>query len=257
MNLLFIANWKMHKTIGEATAYAHRLAALSADLAGADLVLAPPFTALEAVARALRGTQVAVAGQDLYYEPQGAFTGEISAAMLLDAGCRLVIIGHSERRRWFGATDQDTAKCVRAALSSGLTPILCVGETLEEREGGQTQAVVERQLGAVLSGLKIGASDRMVVAYEPVWAIGTGRNATPEQAVAVHRTVRRLLVEELREAGRSVRILYGGSVSPENIGDLTAAPEIEGALVGGASLEVERFIELVRRGVAPRQRRER
>jgi triosephosphate isomerase len=252
MNLLFVANWKMHKTIGEATTYAHRFGALASDLPGSDLVLAPPFTALEAVARALRGTGVELAGQDLHFEAQGAFTGEVSAAMLLEAGCRLVIIGHSERRRLFGETDQDSARKVRAALAAGLTPILCVGETLEEREGGRTQAVVERQLAAVLTDLRLGAADRMVVAYEPVWAIGTGRHATPEQAVEVHRTVRGALAQKLGAAEQSIRILYGGSVSPENIGDLTAAPEIQGALVGGASLEAEKFTELVRRGLAAR-----
>jgi len=254
---MFVANWKMHKTIGEATAFALRFAALADQLVPADLVLAPPFTALEAVARALRGSRVGVAGQNLHDQPQGAFTGEISAAMLLEAGCRLVIIGHSERRRLFGETDQGTAQRVRAALAAGLSPILCVGETLEEREAGQTRAVVERQLGTVVQDLRLSAGDRMVVAYEPVWAIGTGRHATTEQAVEVHRTARALLQRQLGAAAGSIRILYGGSVSPDNIGALSAAPEIEGALVGGASLEVETFTELIRRGLAARTRVER
>jgi triosephosphate isomerase len=256
MKLLFVANWKMHKTIGEATAYARRFAASAPDLLAAELVVAPPFTALESVARTLRGSGVALAGQNLYHEDHGAFTGEIAPSMLLDVGCTFVIVGHSERRRLFGETDQSAARRARAALAAGLIPIACVGETLEQREAGSTQAVIQGQLGAVVDGLRLAASQRLVVAYEPVWAIGTGRNATVEQAAEAHRWLREGL-RPLGAAAERVQILYGGSVNMDNIGSFTASPWIQGALVGGASLEPEGFAELVRRGLAGRARQER
>jgi len=239
-------NWKMHGTRREAVALAGALAGSLGRLRDREAVLAPPFTALEAVAAAIKGTDIRLAGQNVHWEPKGAFTGEVSVAMLREAGCTHVIIGHSERRQYFGETDDTVHRRVTAALAGGLVPIVCVGETLEEREADATGAVIARQVATAFAGV---ASDRVagcLIAYEPVWAIGTGRTATPGQAQEVHHAIRRQLVGLAFEttAGR-VRILYGGSVKPDNVDALMAEPDIDGALVGGASLDAAGFARIV------------
>jgi triosephosphate isomerase (TIM) len=249
---LVAGNWKMHGTIAEATGLARAVVTALADPAGIparDVVLCPPFTAIAAVAAAVAGSPLAVGAQDCFWEPKGAFTGEVSAEMLREAGAAYVVVGHSERRQHFGETDESVARKAEAALRARLVPIVCVGERLEERDGGRTLEVVRRQVLGALSSFPAAqaAAGRLVVAYEPVWAIGTGRTATPRQAQDVHSVVRRLLHDELGgAAAAAVRILYGGSVKPENIDDLMAEPDIDGALVGGASLEAAGFARIVR-----------
>lgn len=237
----------MYKTGQEASAYMDRFLPLIDGVDGRGVVLAPPFTAIEAVAARAAGTKVEVASQDLHHEKEGAFTGEVSAAMVRAAGASFAIVAHSERRRFFGETDDSANRKVRAALAAGLSPILCVGETLAEREAGKTFEVVERQVRAGLQGVEAEAALSVVVAYEPVWAIGTGRTASPAQAQQVHAFIRRIVAETWGggEADR-VRILYGGSVKPENIGALMAEEDIDGALVGGASLVPEMFAQIVK-----------
>lgn len=243
---LVAANWKMHKTVDEALAYAGAFRPLVAGVRDVEIVLAPPFTALHALAGTLAGSGIGVAGQDLHAEPQGAFTGEISAGMLRDAGAGYVIIGHSERRHLFGETDAEVGAKVRAAVAARLVPIVCVGETLAEREANRTFEVLDRQLQAGLAGLAAAAAESLVVAYEPVWAIGTGRNATPEQAQAAHAHIRGRLGGVLGESSaRTRRILYGGSVKPGNVAALAAQPDVDGALVGGAGLDPGSFAEIV------------
>ena len=245
---VFAANWKMHKTVRDATAFVREFAALAKTIDTADLVIAPPFTALAAAAEVARSTRLEIAAQDLYFEREGAFTGEVSATMIKDAGATFAIVGHSERRRLFGDTDEWVNRKARAAISADLTPIICVGETLEEREAGQTLAVLDRQVRAALDGLtaeQIGAS---LIAYEPVWAIGTGKNATPAEADEAHRHIRGRVRQWFGGSpAEACRILYGGSVKPENIRDLIGLPDVDGALVGGASLDVRTFFEIVRR----------
>ncbi len=244
---LMAGNWKMHGTRSEATALAEGIKAGVAGLSGREVLVAPPFTALETVARVLVGSRVLLAGQDLHWEPKGAFTGEVSAPMLRDAGCTHVIIGHSERRQLFGETDETVAQKVASALVNGLVPIVCVGETLDQREAGQTLAVVERQLRRGLLGRDAAAIRTLVIAYEPVWAIGTGKVATPAEAQEVHALIRRILSElGGKEAETACRILYGGSVKPDNIDELMRQPDIDGALVGGASLQVESFVRIAK-----------
>ena len=244
---LIAGNWKMYGTRPEAVALAEGVKAGVAGVSGREVLVAPPFTALETVASVLRGGGVLLAGQNLHWEPKGAFTGEVSAPMLRAAGCTHVIIGHSERRQYFGETDETVAKKVAAAQGHGLVPIVCIGETLEEREAGRTLAVVERQLRRGLLGQQAAAIRALVIAYEPVWAIGTGKVATPEQAQEVHAFIRRMLVEVAgQEAAAGCRILYGGSVKPDNIDILMGQPDIDGALVGGASLQVESFVRIVK-----------
>lgn len=239
------ANWKMNKTIPEAVAFAEQLAA-AGDFAGVAVVLCPAFPALAAVARAVAGTRISVAAQDLFWEDYGAYTGEVSPVMLRDAGCRYVIIGHSERRQYFGETDETVNRKVKAALRHGLTPIVCVGERLAEREAGETFAVIERQVRGAFTGVAGEAVASLVLAYEPVWAIGTGRNAAPEDAQAVNRFIRELIARLYAPAvADQVRIQYGGSVTPENAAALLAQPDIDGALVGGASLKVESFTAII------------
>ena len=235
------ANWKMHKTIPEALAFARELKERLKD-PPLEVAIAPPFTALAALAAELTGSPIQVAAQDLSPEPQGAFTGEISAAMLVDAGCSHVIVGHSERRTLFGESDALAASKVRAAQAVGLVPILCVGERLEEREAGRTSEVLGRQLDRSLEG----AGSELVIAYEPVWAIGTGRTATPELAQEVHGSLRGRLCERFAAAGDAIRIQYGGSVKPGNAAALLAQPDVDGALVGGASLDPESFSAIIR-----------
>ncbi len=246
--LPFIAgNWKMNNTVGEALDLVRKLKKAVSDVKGVEVGVAPPFTALYAVHKELEGTSIQLAGQNLYWEEKGAFTGEISPLMLKESGCQYVIIGHSERRQFFGESDETVNRRIKAALAHGLRVIFCVGETLREREEEKTFSVIERQLeGGVkeLDGQKIG---EMVIAYEPVWAIGTGKTATPERAEEVHGFIRGK-IEKLysREISENVRIQYGGSVTPDNIKSLMNQPDIDGALVGGASLKAESFSKIVR-----------
>jgi triosephosphate isomerase len=245
---LIAGNWKMHKTLGEAVALVGELrAGLAPNPPEVDVLVAPPFTALVAVATAAKGSGIAVAAQDMHWEKQGAFTGAVSPAMLRDVGCSHVILGHSERRQLFGETDEGVGRKARAAFDHGLLPILCVGETLPERDSDQTLPVVERQLDRALAALSPEEAARAVVAYEPVWAIGTGRAATAEQAQEVHAFIRRrVAVSHGDSVAGALRILYGGSVKPDNIGPLMAQPDIDGALVGGACLQAESFLGIVR-----------
>jgi len=244
---IFVAgNWKMHTTRDEAVALALAISK-GAPPERVDLAVCPPFVYLQTIADTLASTDVAVGAQNMYFEPKGAFTGEISAAMLKDVGCRYVVLGHSERRHVFGEPDALVRAKVGAALASGLEPILCVGETLEEREAGKTMEVVERQLGEGLSG--VGGDDikHVTVAYEPVWAIGTGKNATPDQAQEIHAQIRSLLGRLYSsEVAEATRIQYGGSVKPENARDILAMPDIDGALVGGASLKADSFLGIAK-----------
>jgi len=238
-------NWKMHKTANEAVSLARSIAAGTAGLSGRQVVLAPPYTALAAVAGGIRGTPVVLAAQNVHWEPQGAFTGEISVAMLEDAGCGMVIIGHSERRQYFGETDATVNRRIRAVLGSSMHSIVCIGETLAERESGKHHSVVAQQLAAGLDGLTHSDLMRIILAYEPVWAIGTGRTASPETAQEMHRLIRDRLSGSFGDAAQSVRILYGGSVKPDNIDALMRQPDIDGALVGGACLEAESFLRII------------
>lgn len=251
MRTLFIAgNWKMNLDGASARALAEGLRKELADLEGVRLAVAPPFLYIPAVVEALRGSNIAVAAQDCFHEPNGAFTGEVSVEMLVDAGCRLVICGHSERRHVIGEDDEVVARKVKAALEGGLEVILCVGELIEERQAGQTEEVLRRQVTAGLEPVAPADLDRMVIAYEPVWAIGTGRTATPQQAGEAHAFIRRLLAERYGSAAaQAVVIQYGGSVKPENAFDLMSQPEVDGALVGGASLKVDSFSAIVREGL--------
>jgi len=248
---LVAANWKMHKTVQEAVVYTKELRQLVKKVEGAEIVVAPPFTAIHAVADAVRNTPIGVGGQDVYWEREGAYTGEISAGMLKEAGAEYVIVGHSERRRLFGETDATVNGKTRAAMASELTPIVCIGETLAEREANQTFAVLDRQIKDGFSGLSGDQIAALIIAYEPVWAIGTGRNATPAQAGEAHAHIRRRLGEWFdRGAAEACRIIYGGSVKPENIKDLVARPDVDGALVGGASLDPRTFYQIVARSLA-------
>jgi len=237
----------MHGSRKDATVLASGIRDGIAGLQGREVLLAPPFTSLEAVANCIRGSAILLAAQNLHWEPKGAFTGEVSAPMLADIGCTHVIIGHSERRQYFGETDDTVAKKTGAALSAGLVPIVCVGETLEEREAGRMQSVIESQVRGGLQGRDADAIGALVVAYEPVWAIGTGKVATPEQAQEVHALIRRLLAEiGGGEAAQACRILYGGSVKADNVDVLMRQLDIDGALVGGASLQVDSFVRIAR-----------
>ena len=243
---LVVANWKMHGTQNEAIALAAGVLQARKPDRNVEVVLAPPFTALAAVSAAIRGGAVKLAAQDLHWEAEGAFTGEISPQMLRDLDCQYVIVGHSERRRLFGESDRTVAKKVAAALGAGLRPILCVGETLGERRRGATNGVIARQLRVALKRLNKNAIGQLTVAYEPVWAIGTGKHATPEQIAAVHRFVRELLRRRADRSAQACRIIYGGSVRPDNAAELAKTPEVDGALVGGASLKVDAFMDIVR-----------
>jgi len=241
-------NWKMHRTVAEAVALAREVAAGLAQASGGkvQVAVAPPFTALHAVAGALAGTGLEVAAQDVHWEAQGAFTGEVSAAMLAEAGCRHGIVGHSERRQLFGETDESVRKKVGALLGANLLPIVCVGETLAEREAGKTLAVVERQVRGALAGIPPAALAALTVAYEPVWAIGTGKTATSAQAQEVHAAIRKILRELGGDAADAIRIQYGGSVKPDNAAELLSQPDVDGALVGGASLKAGDFLAIVK-----------
>jgi triosephosphate isomerase len=243
---IIVGNWKMHKTSAEAVALVKALNASIAQIQDVDVGVAPPHTALTAVAEALRGAAIFVAAQNMHWEPQGAFTGEISAAMLTDVGCKRVIIGHSERRQYFAETDATVNRKLKAALNARLDPILCIGETLEQREGNATFGVLEHQIRQGLAEIPADATQRIVVAYEPIWAIGTGQTATPAQAQEVHAFIRSLLGALYGKAlADEVRIQYGGSVNAGNIDALMTQPDVDGALVGGASLEASSFAQIV------------
>jgi len=243
---LLTGNWKMHGTRSEAAALAGALAKSVGRTTGREVAIAPPFTALEPVGQAIAGTTIRLAAQNVHWEPKGAYTGEVAVAMLREAGCAYVIIGHSERRQYFGETNETVNRRLRAALAGGLAPIVCVGETLGEREADATAAVIARQIESGLAGVRSEQLPTCVIAYEPVWAIGTGETATPGQAQEVHHGIRRQLagIGSQTTADR-VRILYGGSVKPENIDALMAEPDIDGALVGGASLDAAAFTRIV------------
>jgi triosephosphate isomerase (TIM) len=241
-----VANWKMFKTVQDAVVYAKEIRILVKDVDNVEIVLAPPFTAVHAVAEATRNTNVGVAGQDVFWEREGAYTGEISAPMLKEAGADYVIIGHSERRTLFGDTDASVNRRMLAAIAAGMTPIVCVGETLTEREAGNALAVLDRQVKDGLAGLTPDQVASLILAYEPVWAIGTGRNATPAQAGEAQGHIRTRLGDWFGlQTAEKCRILYGGSVKGSNIGELIALPDVDGALVGGASLDVQSFFDLV------------
>jgi triosephosphate isomerase len=246
--LPFIAgNWKMNKTVGEAIDLIRELKTGLSGVKGVEVAVAPPFTALYAVRKELEGSPILLAAQHLYWEEKGAFTGEVSPHMLKEVGCHYVIIGHSERRQFFGEIEETVNRRIKAALPQGLKVIFCIGETLKEREEGKTFSVLERQVEGGLKGLGHEEMRSVTIAYEPVWAIGTGRTATPDQAEEVHRYIRGKL-EKLYSRGISeeIRILYGGSVTPENVKGLMSQSDIDGALVGGASLKAESFSKIVR-----------
>nr|WP_092074773.1 triose-phosphate isomerase [Dendrosporobacter quercicolus]NSL49293.1 triose-phosphate isomerase [Dendrosporobacter quercicolus DSM 1736]SDN13083.1 triosephosphate isomerase [Dendrosporobacter quercicolus] len=244
---IIAGNWKMHKTISETTALARELAALTADAKGVEVVICPPFTALAAAHEAVAGSAVKLGAQNMYWEPKGAFTGEIAPGMLSDAGCQYVIIGHSERRQYFGETDQTVNQKLKAAFANNLIPIICVGETLDQREAGTTEAVVGEQVQAGLAGLTEGQAASLVIAYEPVWAIGTGRTASSDDANSVCRLIRATVAKLFGQASADrVRIQYGGSVKADNIAELMAKSDIDGALVGGASLDAAGFSRIVK-----------
>jgi triosephosphate isomerase (TIM) len=240
-------NWKMYKTQAEARDLVRALAPLLADLAGrVQVAVAPPFTALAAAAEALRGGGIELAAQDVHWEAQGAFTGEVSAPMLAEVGVRHGIVGHSERRQLFGETDEAVRKKAGALLAAGIRPIVCVGETLAEREAGRTLEVVGRQVRGALAGFGPEPLAALTVAYEPVWAIGTGKTATTAQAQEVHAAIRAILRELAGAVADGIRIQYGGSVKPENAAELMSQPDVDGALVGGASLKAGDFAQIVR-----------
>jgi triosephosphate isomerase (TIM) len=239
-------NWKMNKTATDAAALATDIQRELGDFLEADVVLCPPFTALKTVGDIVSDSAIKVGAQNMHWESAGAYTGEISAGMLRDLYCHFVILGHSERRQYFGETDETVQRKVRAALAAALTPIVCVGETLEQREQGETEAVIRRQ---VMTGLADLGSElrKLVVAYEPVWAIGTGRTASPEQAQEIHAFIRGLLTELAdADTAATIRIQYGGSMKPDNAGLLMSQPDIDGGLIGGAALDAKSFVEIIR-----------
>jgi triosephosphate isomerase len=240
-------NWKMNMLVAEAESLVKDLLAGLDGSEDVDVVVAPPFTSLVPVERLIRGSQIALSAQHLHWEPAGAYTGEVSAKMLLDVGCKHVIIGHSERRQYFGETNDTVNRRLKAALLEGLEPIACVGEVLEERKAGLTGEVVDGQVRQALAGISRSEVKRLVIAYEPVWAIGTGETATPAQAQDVHAQIRGLIRDLYDEAlAQEIRIQYGGSVKPDNVRSLMDQPDVDGALVGGASLKAESFLGIVK-----------
>lgn len=242
-------NWKLFKTIAEATAFVDDLKPLVATVKGVEIIVAPVFTALSRVAEAVAGSNIRLSAQDCYWEEEGAFTGEVAPKLLKDVGCSHVIIGHSERRQYFGETNETVNKKTKAAIAVGLNAIVCVGETLAEREADKTFTVIESQIEAGLTGLSGESLNNVVIAYEPVWAIGTGKTASEAQAQEVHAFIRALVTKIFgQSAADNVRILYGGSVKPDNIKGLMAQTDIDGALVGGASLKADSFAAIVNFG---------
>lgn len=238
------ANWKMFKTTHEALAYVRELGSLVKGLSGVEIVVAPPFTALLTAAEAARNTPIGIAAQNMSAEKEGAFTGEVSATMIKDAGATYVILGHSERRKLFGETDELVNRKVHAALAAELVPIVCIGETLEERDAGRTLEVLDRQVRDGLAGLSAEQVAGLIIAYEPVWAIGTGKNATPEQAQEVHAHIRAVVESRDAKVAASLRILYGGSVKASNACEIFAMPDVDGGLIGGASLKADEFLKI-------------
>ena len=244
-------NWKMNKTSDESEALARGVVEAVAGVDGVDVVICPTFTSLERVASVVKGTPVGLGAQNVYWEAEGAFTGEISTAMLLTCGCTHVILGHSERRQFFDETDATVNRRVKAALEAALSPIVCVGETLEERESDVTDDVIKAQVTGSLEGLSPEDVAKLVLAYEPVWAIGTGLTASPEQAEAVHALIRNVLADGFgKDVSEAVRIQYGGSVKPDNAAVLFSQPNIDGGLIGGAALDAESFAAVVKGAVA-------
>jgi triosephosphate isomerase len=243
---LIAGNWKMYKNVAESVQTADRLNELTGDVTGVEIMIAPTFPALFPVSKALQGGLISVGAQNMHWEKEGAYTGEISAAMLVAAGCRYVIIGHSERREYFGESDETVNQKIAAAVRTQLIPIMCIGESEKQREAGKTFSVLDKQIKMGLKSLFADALQNLVIAYEPIWAIGTGKTATREQAQEVHLFLRSKLAEMQGESlAKDVRILYGGSVKPQNIAELMAMPDIDGALVGGASLDAETFSKIV------------
>ena len=242
---MIAANWKMHKTVGEAEEFIAALLPLVATADGIDVVVCPPYLALQALVDSARGSRVAIYAQNMHQEGEGAFTGEVSAPMLVDAGVQGVILGHSERREYFGETDRALALKLPAALDAGLVPILCVGETEDEREAGDTERKLRHQVQEDLAGIAEERLGELVIAYEPIWAIGTGRVATPEQAQEAIAFVRALVGDRSPQQAERVRVLYGGSVNEGNAAELLALPDVDGALVGGASLDPRSFGSIV------------
>lgn len=244
----FIAgNWKMNKTVPESVNFAQELKEKSAKYTNVDILIAPTFTALASVAEVIKNSNIKLASQNLFWEKSGAFTGEISAEMIVSAGCSHVIIGHSERRQYFSETDETVNKRLKCALSSDLLPIFCVGETIEQRKAGETETVVGRQVKLGLNDISAQDIGKITVAYEPVWAIGTGETATPEQAEEVHQFIRELMSDLYnQEIADKIIIQYGGSVKPSNADELLKQPDIDGALIGGASLDVNVFTEIIK-----------
>ena len=240
-------NWKMYKNQKETRAFFRAFKPLVAEVTDCDIVVAPPFTNIPAAVKAAKGTAIGISAQDVFWEKEGAFTGEVSTGMLLEAGCRYTIIGHSERRQFFAETNETVLKKTNAALTAGLTPIVCIGEMLADREAGRTEEVLETQFKGSLGALTPEEFSRILIAYEPVWAIGTGRTATPEIAAAAHKFVRQCAAAQFSsDHASALRILYGGSVKPDNIQGLMAQEELDGALVGGASLNAKSFASLVK-----------
>jgi len=242
-NWIVAGNWKMHNTIGESIALAKAIKEGTKDIKNGEVIIAPPFTSLHSVGGPIKGSQVSLAAQNMHYEDKGAFTGEIAPGMLTDIGCTYVLLGHSERRKYFHELDEDINLKVKKALAVGLKPILCVGETEDERVKGVTQSVIDKQIKKALSGVE--KIDKVVIAYEPVWAIGTGKVATSAQAEEVHSFIRGILKELYGDASQDIRILYGGSVTKDNISELIGMGNIDGALVGGASLKPDAFLGII------------
>ncbi|MDR2427862.1 MAG: triose-phosphate isomerase [Endomicrobium sp.] len=243
---LMAGNWKMNKTVAEAVSVVKALKSSIADVTDVEVLICPTFTVLYAVNNEVKGSNINIGAQNLFWEPKGAFTGEISPTMVKGTGCSYVLIGHSERRQYFNETDETVNKKTKAALVAGLIPVICIGETLKEREQNITFKVIEKQIKEGLAGLTPQQAETIVIAYEPVWAIGTGKTATPDQAQEVHAFTRNVYSQMYGDASQKVRILYGGSVNPTNVSDLMKQPDIDGGLVGGASLEAESFTKLVK-----------
>ena len=246
---VFGGNWKMNKTVKESMEAVKQLKEEIGHLMRVEVAIFPPFTSLWAVKKIIEDSRIGLGAQNMYWEEKGAYTGEVSPLMLLDAGCKYVILGHSERRQYFGETDTGVNRKIKAALSLGLTPVVCVGESLEERKAGRAEEVVGSQVRKCLEGLNYPEAKKLIIAYEPVWAIGTGKIATPHQAQKMHGFIRKILKELWgKKTSSTIPIQYGGSVKPDNIKDLMRQPDIDGALVGGASLKVSSFVKIVKYG---------
>ena len=255
--IIIAGNWKMNKTASEAAALANEIVPLAGDVDAVDVVLCPPFLSLPTVTSAVKASKIRTGAQNVFWEDSGAFTGEVSADMILDVGAAFVILGHSERRQYFGETDETVNRRLKKSLEKGLNPIVCIGETLEQREADETETVIETQVKQGLAGIPDADMRKTVLAYEPVWAIGTGKTATPEQANDVHAFIRKILTGMYsRDTADAVRIQYGGSMKPENADALLGQPDIDGGLIGGASLKAGPFAEIVTAGVQSQSNRQ-